>query len=457
MGNGMMKKILIVDDDSINCLLAKHALAGEYQAETVNSGKEALGYLKSEIPDLILMDIEMPEMDGKEVVKEIKACEKWNRIPVIFLTADASPNTEAECLQCGADDFITKPFVADVMKSRVAKVLEAHELRKDLESELEQKTIKSYTDALTGLKNRAYLEKELAKLLEEGCGGTLFMTDLDNFKSMNDTYGHMVGDAVLQNFADALKAYASEEDILCRLGGDEFVAFFKDLTDQNKASQKASGIIKTFSEKMGAMGYAGIVSVSVGAKITDGKDSFDTLYSDADETLYYVKENGKNSFYFWSDEEEMQGVIPEEIDTDAGLDDIHRMIFDTQDENKGAFNVEYNEFKTIYDFAMRSVARKDTQVQTLLFTLSTLNSKDKNIAADKYMEILKRIVVASLRSVDTGTKYSSSQYIVLLMDTDEQNGRMVAKRIVDNFYRNEQIADSGVKLTYDIQSLVPAK
>ena len=183
----MLKKILIVDDDVINCMLAKHALINDYDVITVNSGSEALALLIKESPDLILMDIEMPEMDGKTVVRNIKAHDAWNKIPVVFLTADSSPITEADCLQCGADDFITKPFVVDVMRQRVSKVLEAHEVRKDLQEALDQETIKSYTDMLTGLKNRAYLEKELKKLLEEGHGGTLFMTDLDNFKSMNDT------------------------------------------------------------------------------------------------------------------------------------------------------------------------------------------------------------------------------------------------------------------------------
>lgn len=132
-----MKRILIVDDDAINCMLAKHALVEEYDVVTVNSGREALAFLENEIPDLIFMDIEMPEMDGKTVVRKIKACDEWKKIPVVFLTADNSPITEADCLQCGADDFITKPFVVDVMRQRVAKVLEAHEARKDLEYALD--------------------------------------------------------------------------------------------------------------------------------------------------------------------------------------------------------------------------------------------------------------------------------------------------------------------------------
>ena len=447
-----MKKILIVDDDGINCLLAKHALADNYNVETVNSGAAALSFLEKEIPDLILMDIEMPEMDGKTVVKKIKACDAWNKIPVVFLTADTSPITEADCLQCGADDFITKPFVVDVMRSRVARVLEAHDVRKDLEQALDQETIKSYTDVLTGLKNRAYLEKELKKLLEEGHRGTLFMTDLDNFKSMNDTYGHMVGDAVLQNFADTLKLHSKEDDILCRLGGDEFVAFFTDVTDINEASEKAAGVIKTFAEKMGVMGYAGIVSVSIGAKIAENGETFETLYGDADDTLYFVKENGKNSYHFWSKDGVVSDIKLQEIDTDAELKDINRMISEEQDKDRGAFHVEYDDFKKLYDFSMRTVGRNNRNVQTLLFTLSSDKVRAEQ-SMDDIMEILKQAVITSLRSVDTGTKYSCSQYIVLLMDTDVENGRAVAKRVIDKFYQNERVKFFGIKVNYDIQPL----
>ncbi len=447
-----MKKILIVDDDSINCMLAKHALASDYEAVTVNSGKEALLWLEKELPDLILMDIEMPEMDGKTVVKQIKACKAWSKIPVVFLTADSSPITEAECLQCGADDFITKPFVVDVMKRRVAKVLEAHEMRKGLEQALDQETLKSYTDALTGLKNRAWLEKELNRLLDEGHGGTLFMTDLDNFKSMNDVYGHMVGDEVLQNFADTLKQYSKEGDILCRLGGDEFVVFFTDVTEQRIAEEKAAGIIKTFAEKMGAIGYAGIVSVSIGGKITWGEEPFETLYSDADDTLYFVKENGKNSYHFWSEKKEEKNIALKIIDTDADLAGIHRMILEEKGETGGAFHVAYEDFKKLYDFAMRSVVRNGRAVQTLLFTLEAAEMQNE-VALDEIMEILKQTIISSLRSVDTGTRYSCSQYILLLMDTDAEHGRLAAERVIEKFYGNQAVAESGVKVSYDIQPL----
>ena len=447
-----MKKILIVDDDAINCMLAKHALIDEYDVVTVNSGREALQFLKKEIPDLILMDIEMPEMNGKTVVTKIKACKQWSGIPVVFLTADSSPITEADCLQCGADDFITKPFVVDVMRQRVSKVLEAHATRKGLELALDQETLKSYTDSLTGLKNRAWLEKQLTMLLENGHGGTLFMTDLDNFKSMNDTYGHMIGDEVLQSFADALIQYSKEDDILCRLGGDEFVAFFTDVTEQKEAAAIAEGVIKTFAEKMGAMGYAGIVSVSIGARITEGGEGFETLYADADETLYFVKESGKNSYHFWSENAETGNAELKTIETDADLNDIHRMISMEQDKDKGAFHVEYEEFKKLYDFSMRCVARNGRNVQTLLFTLRTDGAASVS-SLDDIMENLKQAVISTLRSSDTGTKYSCSQYIVLLMDTDAESGKTAAERVLDKFYGESRLSKSDVKVSYDIQSL----
>jgi len=448
----MMKKVLIVDDDSINCMLAKHALVEDYDVATVNSGREALDFLKKEIPDLVLMDIEMPEMDGKTVVRKIKSYEKWSKIPVIFLTADTSPITEADCLQCGADDFITKPFVVDVMRRRVAKVMETHEVRKDLEQALDKETIKSYTDSLTGLKNRNWLETELKRLLGTGHGGTLFLTDLDNFKAMNDTHGHMTGDEVLKKFADALKQYSKEDDILCRLGGDEFVAFFTDVTEKKEASHIAEGIIKTFSDMMGTMGYAGVVSVSIGGRITTGDETFETLYADADDSLYFVKENGKNSYHFWSEQGAIVDSEIKRINTDADLEGIHRMISEEQDSEKGAFHVEYDDFKKLYDFSMRSVARNGRNVQVLLFTLR-LSGKQTDMMPDEIMDILKQTVISSLRSVDTGTKYSYSQYIVLLMDTDEENGKIAADRVIEKFYQNPQIVQTETKVTYDICSL----
>lgn len=447
-----MKKILIVDDDYMTCVLAKHALSDGYHVNISNSGKDALAYLETELPDLILLDIEMPDMDGKEVIKRIKACDSWAKIPIAFLTADSNPMTEAECLQCGADDFITKPFVPVVVKSRVDKILEAHELRRDLEMQLEDKTKKSLTDVLTGLNNREYLQKKMQELLDNGHVGTLFMIDLDNFKTINDTYGHIVGDKILQYFSGVLINHARKGDIVCRLAGDEFVLFYTDLTDRDVIAERAEGIIRSFAEKTGALGYAGIVSVSIGIRITTGKESFQEIYGKADKSLYFVKNNGKNAYYFYDDNTVDADETLNEISTTADLECIRRLLAEGLDASKGAFHVAYDEFKKIYDFVLRCVARKQQKVQIVLFTINILNSGDSVISVEMVMESLKKSIISSLRAVDTGTQYSSSQYMVILLDADKEDGKGVAERVIKNFYDNSGVA-SETEILYDIQTI----
>ena len=351
-----MKHILLVDDDKMNCMVAKHALGTEYTVTTAYSGREALDFLENQVPDIILMDIEMPEMNGKQVAKMIKDREEWRNIPIIFLTADADPATEVECLEWGADDYITKPFVPRIMLRRVGRILELYELRKSLEKQLEKKTQqmevatkKSLTDALTGLHNRDYLGKQLQSLLENGHGGALFMIDLDNFKTMNDTYGHIIGDKTLQYFADVLRKFADQKDIVCRLAGDEFVTFYTDVMDRTVIAQKAENIIKVFAEKMGELGYPGVVSVSIGIMITDGGETFQTLYNKADKSLYFVKNNGKNAYHFYGENKESL----KEINTLADMEAIRHIMEDGLEDNKGAYRVAYSEFKGIYDFVGR--------------------------------------------------------------------------------------------------------
>ncbi len=135
-----MYHILIVDDNKTNLTLAKAELIDEYQVTPVISGQQALQFLEKKTTDLILLDLLMPEMDGKETMRRIKLNPEWRRIPIIFLTADASPETEVECLKLGADDFLAKPFVPSIMKSRIAKLIELKTLRYNLEQRLEEKT-----------------------------------------------------------------------------------------------------------------------------------------------------------------------------------------------------------------------------------------------------------------------------------------------------------------------------
>lgn len=134
----MKKIILVVDDDKSNLLIAQKLLAEEYRVAAVNSGELAFRYLEKNEPDLVLLDIQMPEMNGFEVMKRLQESERWSRIPVIFLTADRSEKTEEECFKMGAVDYIGKPFVPAIMMQRVKKTLELEDYRKNLERMVEQ-------------------------------------------------------------------------------------------------------------------------------------------------------------------------------------------------------------------------------------------------------------------------------------------------------------------------------
>lgn len=134
-----MKHILVVDDNKTNLTLVKNELSEKYQVTPVISGFQALKFLEKKLPDLILLDLSMPEMDGRETMRRIREKEEWAKIPIIFLTADNTPETEEQCLADGADDFIAKPFVPQVMRRRVERILELYELRNDLEIRLELK------------------------------------------------------------------------------------------------------------------------------------------------------------------------------------------------------------------------------------------------------------------------------------------------------------------------------
>lgn len=136
----MNQVILVVDDDTSNLALAQKILGKEYRIAAANSGKVALKYLENNCPNLILLDINMPEMDGFQVLEEVQRMERFSHVPVIFLTADNDPETETRCFATGAVDFVAKPFIPDVLISRVKKTLELEIYRANLEHMVEEQT-----------------------------------------------------------------------------------------------------------------------------------------------------------------------------------------------------------------------------------------------------------------------------------------------------------------------------
>jgi len=447
-----MKKILVVDDDKLNLSAARKVLSGEYKVIPVVRGTQVLSYLENEECDMILLDISMPEMDGFELLRKIRTMENGKDIPVIFLTADNDTETETRCFKEGAIDFIVKPFVPAVMQSRIGRALELEELRRGLADKLEKKTrevsdikSKSYQDALTGLWNRAYTENAVNEMISQGKKGALFMLDMDNFKAVNDNYGHIAGDETLKIFAGTLKKFAGEGDVLCRIGGDEFMIFVKGVTEKSELSSRAADIISDFQKKFATLSFEIECSVSIGIAQTpeDGLE-FNKLYNSADKALYYVKQNGKNAYHFFSDKLQKEKSRAGKI---VDLKYINSLM-SRADDGQGAYFLDIGSFHHVYNFICRFVKRNEKDVQTVLFTVNEENQEIDVTEMELILETLEKAIYTSLRRSDVSTRYSSKQIVVILMDTDEVNGSMVADRILDCFYK--MYSHQEVQIDYDI-------
>lgn len=455
-----MKTILIVDDNKMNLATAREVLRDEYKIIPVTKGQQALAYLESGECDIILLDINMPEMDGFEVIRRIRKMERCRNIPVIFLTADDDAETESRCFREGAVDFIAKPFVPAVTLSRIGRILELDELRRNLADKLEQKTrevsdmrAKSRQDVLTGLWNRAYAEEIVNRLIEGGAKGALMMMDMDNFKSVNDNYGHIAGDRTLQVFAETLRSFSSEGDILCRLGGDEFLVFVKDETSKTSLSSHAADIISGLRDRIDEFGFDTNLSVSIGiAQTPEDGMAFAELYSSADKALYHVKQNGKNSYHFFSD------GFGDEKNRNARTVDLKYLqdLMDRADSDTGSYLLDFGSFHHVYNFIRRFISRSNRDVQMLLFTMGeTGNSQLDTAEAEFSMQQLEKAIHNFLRRADVSTRYSSRQLIVILMDANSENGDIVAQRIIEEF--KKLYTGGKVRIDYDIARMESQK
>lgn len=302
------KRILVVDDheDNIELLRARLEARG-YEVEGASDGQSALDAVKRDCPDLILLDVMMPKMDGIEVVRRLKANAELPFIPVIMQTALDSTENKVEGLDAGADDYITKPINFAELEARVNSLLRIKTLQSDLAarerelSELNDKLRRiSLTDGLTQVDNRRSLEERLHEMWQHSVRLhepiALIICDIDKFKSVNDNYGHQAGDSVLKEFAQLLKAEAREIDRVGRYGGEEFLLILSGtvldaaVTFAERLREKVEG--HTFSYAGGTLRRT--MSCGVAASPHPKVKDQEALLRAADDALYVAKETGRN-------------------------------------------------------------------------------------------------------------------------------------------------------------------
>jgi two-component system cell cycle response regulator len=308
MERSQKKRILVVDDheDNIELLRARLEARG-YEVFGASDGQSALDQVEHISPDLILLDVMMPKMDGMEVVRRLKANKNLPFIPVIMQTALDSTENKVEGLDAGADDYITKPINFAELEARVNSLLRIKQLETELRerknelSVLNDKLLRiSLTDGLTEIDNRRCLEDRLHEMwqhterLHEPIA--LIMCDIDKFKSVNDKFGHQAGDSVLKEVAKLLKDEAREIDRVGRYGGEEFLLILSGtvldaaVTFAERLREKVEG--HTFSYAGGTLRRT--MSCGVAAAPHPRVKDQEALLRAADDALYVAKETGRN-------------------------------------------------------------------------------------------------------------------------------------------------------------------
>ena len=298
--------ILVADDEPINRSLIQRRLerAG-YHVLTARNGQEAVEKARASLPDLVILDVMMPEMDGLEACRLIKDDPATHDIPVIFLSARDETDVKVSGLSLGANDYISKPFKAEELLARVDVAMRLKRERDQLRTNVQEARAhaeiaqeRAMTDALTGLLNRYGLQRVLAHEHAEARRYqrplSCLMIDLDNFKTINDTYGHSAGDTALQQVSSILTDVVRRSDMVFRYGGEEFLVLLPE-TELEGATALAEKIRGAAAARLFGDGEQVFhLTLSAGAANLFDHESGNDMIARADVALYQAKEQGRN-------------------------------------------------------------------------------------------------------------------------------------------------------------------
>tara|TARA_R110002110_G_scaffold36071_19_gene120873 strand:- start:6240 stop:7163 length:924 start_codon:yes stop_codon:yes gene_type:complete len=289
-------KILIVDDEQLNIEVLCDVLEEDGEMLFALNGETALQLAQEEMPDIILLDVMMPDMDGYEVCRRLKGNSATSHIPVIFVTALSQVADETKGLELGATDFITKPVSPPVVRARVKNHIELKRYR-DFLTEI------AFVDGLTQIPNRRrydeFLDTEWRRAIRQESSLSMILMDIDHFKQFNDTYGHLEGDRCLQEIAAALEnTLHRPADLAARYGGEEFACLLPetDMTGAMHLAEKLRAAIEQLKLPHKSSQTAEYVTISVGVSsvVATTEQASEDLFKLADKALYTAKETGRN-------------------------------------------------------------------------------------------------------------------------------------------------------------------
>jgi len=290
--------ILVADDSLVIRAVVRGELEDEgYVVVEAVDGLAAVQQCRDDPPDVVLLDVEMPGLDGYQVLAELKADPALRDIPVVFLTSRGEMDDVVAGLRGGAHDYLRKPFESPELLARVAAATKVKHLQDQLRQRNAELDQLSRTDMLTGMYNRRHLEQELERLHNDATRHrsplSVLLLDLDHFKHVNDTYGHPAGDDVLQEFARRVSAELRAGDIGGRWGGEEFLIIMPRtaLADASALAERIRSV--TAAAPVVSAGASIVITVSGGCAVGPG-ESPARLVQAADSCLYRAKEEGRD-------------------------------------------------------------------------------------------------------------------------------------------------------------------
>lgn len=307
----------------------------------------------------------------------------------------------------------------------------------------DEEKYKAAFDELTGLLLRAYGERKIVDLLKERPGALIFC-DMDNLKTINDRFGHKSGDKALKILGGVIGGFG-ENGVACRVGGDEFLLYL-DNVNENKVIEILESIAAEFKKEIADDKTINIATISAGVCLTIPADLYANVLSKADKALYHVKQRGKAGYYIYKDE-----LDNLKANNHVDINQVTKSIIEAG-RYDGALDVEYRQFTKMYEYLNKVCERYNHSCNVVLVTLDAKSNKTMFIddieQGMKYMELA---IKSTIRSVDICTKYSSVQFLIVLLEAGDENVNTIMNRIFSLFYKMSQNTDLIPR--YEVSSL----
>lgn len=428
----MASWIIVVDDDVTNLKIAGQILSkNNMRVTALKSGQALLDYVRDKgAPDLILLDINMPQMDGFETLENYRKLEEELSIqstPIVFLTADEDKTNESRGFEMGVSDYIRKPFDPDVLVRRVDNIVSTRGRMLKYETE-------ATIDKLTGFLNKYNANEQIEKLCRQK-NGTLMIVDLDSFKLVNDIYGHDMGDRVLQTFSDILKKNMMFPAVFGRIGGDEFLMFSENMKEEKEISKFSESINRDLmieARKMMGEDMSIPLGASIGAVfVPDQGTEFNELFRLSDRALYTIKNNGKHGYSLYI-EEDAENAIP----TDISLAML-TTILEERNIPQNAMWMGKEAFGNVYRYMIRYMDRYRGTAYKMLFTAKFIPKELSESEKEKIMLSLRELLQESLRNSDIMMQIGDNHFFLMLPEISDYNVNRVTERVMHAWKNNE--------------------